>query len=51
MPFRDDYPKPSPEWGAKTLVVRLDEQGTGVTLEEQPLPEMPAELKKYFEGA
>jgi succinate dehydrogenase / fumarate reductase flavoprotein subunit len=48
---RDDFPKTSPEWGTKNLVVRLDDQGTGVTLEEQPLPEMPAELKKYFEGS
>jgi succinate dehydrogenase / fumarate reductase flavoprotein subunit len=46
---RDDFPKTSPEWGTKNLVVRLDDQRTGVTLEEQPLPEMPAELKKYFE--
>ena len=48
---RDDFPKTSPEWGTRNLVVRLDEQGTGVTLQEQPLPEMPADLKKYFEGA
>ena len=48
---RDDFPKTSPEWGTRNLVVRLDEQGTGVTLQEQPLPEMPAELKKYFEGS
>ena len=46
---RDDFPKTSPEWGTKNLVVRLDGQRTGVALEEQPLPEMPAELKKYFE--
>jgi succinate dehydrogenase / fumarate reductase flavoprotein subunit len=46
---RDDFPKPSPEWGTKNLVVRVDESGTGVTLTEQPLPEMPAELKRFFE--
>ncbi len=46
---RDDFPKPSAEWGTKNLVVRLDESGTGVTLTEQPLPEMPAELKRFFE--
>jgi succinate dehydrogenase / fumarate reductase flavoprotein subunit len=46
---RDDFPTPSAEWGTKNLVVRLDEQRTGVTLAEQPLPEMPTELKKYFE--
>lgn len=46
---RDDFPKPSPEWGSKNLVVRLDDSRSGVDLVEQPLPEMPAELKKYFE--
>jgi succinate dehydrogenase / fumarate reductase flavoprotein subunit len=46
---RDDFPTPSAEWGTKNLVVRLDEQRTGVTLAELPLPEMPTELKKYFE--
>jgi succinate dehydrogenase / fumarate reductase, flavoprotein subunit len=46
---RDDFPKPSPEWGTKNLVVRLDEAGTGVTLTEQPLPVMPEELKRYFD--
>ena len=46
---RDDFPKPSPDWGTKNLVVRLDETGTGITLTEQPLPVMPDELKHYFE--
>jgi succinate dehydrogenase / fumarate reductase flavoprotein subunit len=46
---RDDFPKPSPEWGTKNLVVRLDESGAGVTIAEQPLPQMPDELKRYFE--
>jgi succinate dehydrogenase / fumarate reductase flavoprotein subunit len=46
---RDDYPKPSPEWGTKNLVVRLDESGAGVTIAEQPLPQMPDELRSYFE--
>ena len=41
---RDDFPTPSPEWGTKNLVVRLDETGTGITLTEQPLPVMPDEL-------
>jgi succinate dehydrogenase / fumarate reductase flavoprotein subunit len=48
---RDDYPKTDAEWGTKNLVVRLDEAGTGVTLAEQPLPEMPDELKSHFEGS
>ncbi|MGY2873904.1 succinate dehydrogenase / fumarate reductase, flavoprotein subunit [Marmoricola sp. URHA0025 HA25] len=46
---RDDFPGPDPEWGAKNLVVRLDDTGEGVTLAEQPLPQMPDDLKKYFE--
>jgi len=46
---RDDFPTPSPDWGTKNLVVRLDETGTGITLTEQPLPVMPDELKHYFE--
>jgi len=46
---RDDFPKPSPDWGTKNLVVRLDETGTGITLTEQPLPVMPDELQRHFE--
>jgi succinate dehydrogenase / fumarate reductase, flavoprotein subunit len=46
---RDDFPGPNPEWGTKNLVVRLDEAGTGVTLAEQPLPQMPAELMQFFQ--
>jgi len=45
---RDDFPKPSPDWGTKNLVVRLDETGTGITLTEQPLPVMPDELQRHF---
>src|SRR4051794_17038390 len=46
---RDDFPKPSEEWGAKNLVLRLNAAGTGVDLSEQPLPVMPDELKTFFE--
>jgi succinate dehydrogenase / fumarate reductase flavoprotein subunit len=46
---RNDFPGPDPEWGARNLAVRLDAAGTGVELTEQPLPEMPDELKKFFE--
>jgi succinate dehydrogenase / fumarate reductase flavoprotein subunit len=46
---RDDYPKTDATWGTKNLVVRLDEAGTGVTLAEQPLPEMPDELLRHFQ--
>jgi succinate dehydrogenase / fumarate reductase flavoprotein subunit len=45
---RDDFPATDPEWGRKNLAVRLDAGGTGVVLEEQPLPEMPDELMTYF---
>jgi len=46
---RDDFPTPSDAWARKNLVLRLDAAGTGVELSEQPLPEMPDELKKFFE--
>lgn len=46
---RNDFPGPDPEWGTKNLVVRLNAEGTGVDLTEQPLPAMPDELKKFFE--
>jgi len=49
---RDDFPGPDDEtWGRKNLVVHLDDTGEGVALREQPLPEMPEELKKHFEPA
>ncbi|MFA6576033.1 MAG: fumarate reductase/succinate dehydrogenase flavoprotein subunit [Nocardioides sp.] len=47
---RDDFPGPDAVWGSKNLVVNLDADGTGVELTEKPLPEMPDELKKYFES-
>jgi succinate dehydrogenase / fumarate reductase flavoprotein subunit len=48
---RDDFPGPSEEWATKNLVVDLNADGTGIDLHEKPLPEMPDELKKYFEPA
>ena len=48
---RDDFPGPDPEWGAKNLVVSLAEDGESVMLNPQPLPPMPDDLKKFFEGA
>ncbi len=48
---RDDFPGPNAEWGTKNLVVNLNADGTGVELHEKPLPVMPDELKKYFEGS
>jgi len=47
---RDDFPGPNAEWGTKNLVVNLNEAGTGVDLHEKPIPEMPDELKKYFDA-
>ena len=46
---RDDFPGPDPEWGTKNLVVNLNAAGTGVDLHEKALPEMPDELKEYFD--
>ena len=49
---RDDFPQADDDvWGRKNLVVSLDDTGQGVVLREKPLPEMPGELKKYFEPA
>ena len=49
---RDDFPKADDDvWGRKNLVVSHDEGGRRVVLREQPLPEMPGDLKKYFEPA
>jgi succinate dehydrogenase / fumarate reductase flavoprotein subunit len=45
---RDDHPGPDPEWGAKNLVLTLDESGAAVALKHQPLPVMPDELKELF---
>jgi succinate dehydrogenase / fumarate reductase flavoprotein subunit len=46
---RDDYPMTSDDWGTKNLVVRLSADGTGVDLDEKPLPIMPDELKTLFQ--
>ncbi|WP_435771944.1 fumarate reductase/succinate dehydrogenase flavoprotein subunit [Nocardioides sp. SYSU DS0651] len=48
---RNDFPGPDPEWGSKILVVRLDADGTGVEVREQPLPEMPDDLRVVFDPA
>ena len=48
---RDDFPQTDHDvWGKKNLIVALDESGEGVELTEKPLPEMPDELKKYFDS-
>jgi succinate dehydrogenase / fumarate reductase flavoprotein subunit len=45
---RDDYPKPDPEFGSVNLVQRIKTDGE-FTLDPEPLPEMPAELRTLFE--
>jgi succinate dehydrogenase / fumarate reductase flavoprotein subunit len=45
---RDDYPQTDPSWGTRTLVLSLEESGA-VGLVEKPLPQMPDDLKKFFE--
>jgi succinate dehydrogenase / fumarate reductase, flavoprotein subunit len=47
---RNDFPQTDHDvWGKKNLIVTLDDSGDGVVLNEKPLPEMPDELKKYFD--
>ena len=46
---RDDFPGPNEVWGAKNLVLTLNDAGDGVDLAEKPLPVMPDELKAFFE--
>ncbi|MGH9017526.1 MAG: fumarate reductase/succinate dehydrogenase flavoprotein subunit [Acidimicrobiales bacterium] len=45
---RDDYPKASDEFGKVNLVQRVRPDGQ-YTLDQEPLPEMPAELGTLFE--
>jgi succinate dehydrogenase / fumarate reductase flavoprotein subunit len=44
---RDDFPTPTPEWGALNLI--CSEADGSVSLTRQPLPQMPAELAELFE--
>jgi succinate dehydrogenase / fumarate reductase flavoprotein subunit len=44
---RDDFPTPTPEWGALNLI--CSETDGSVSLTRQPLPQMPAELAELFE--
>ncbi len=44
---RDDYPTPDPHFGKVNVVVR--ERRGEMTLSQEPLPEMPDELKRLFE--
>ncbi len=44
---RDDFPTPTDEFGAVNIVARLAEDGVSVT--QEPLPQMPADLAALFE--
>ena len=44
---RDDYPGPSSTWAKINVICAQD--GEGIALHQQPLPEMPAELAQIFE--
>ncbi len=47
---RDDFPEPDPRCGARrTSSSPSTTSGDGVVLQQKPLPEMPDELKKFFE--
>jgi succinate dehydrogenase / fumarate reductase flavoprotein subunit len=45
---RDDYPGSSPEFGKITVAVRVGPEGEP-TVSEEPLPEMPEELRQVLE--
>ena len=47
---REDHPGPDERWGTLNIALSLNADGTGVDLHEKPLPEMPDELKKYFDA-
>jgi len=44
---RDDYPGPSSTWARINVICAQD--GEGIALHQQPLPEMPPELAQIFE--
>jgi len=44
---RDDFPKTDPEWAKVNNTVRR--KGEGISLTQEPLPQMPDELKALFE--
>ncbi|MCU1604568.1 MAG: Succinate dehydrogenase [Modestobacter sp.] len=47
---RDEFPKPSEEWGKLNLICTLNEQGN-IDLTRKDLPQMPADLAQIFEEA
>ena len=46
---REDFPESDKEWGRRNLVIRKD--GDGLRVAEEPLPEMPDELKALVNQA
>jgi succinate dehydrogenase / fumarate reductase flavoprotein subunit len=44
---REDHPGPDPAFGRVNVVVRR--RGDGITVTQEPLPEMPDDLKELFE--
>jgi len=46
---RDDYPGPDPQWGKVNIVIRP--KNGDLELSQEPLPEMPDDLKELFEEA
>ena len=45
---RDDFPKPDPKFGKVNMVVR--KRGDALTVSQEPIAEMPPELKFLLEG-
>ena len=45
---REDHPDSDPQWGQVNIIVR--QAGDGISVEREPLPEVPADLKRLFEG-
>jgi succinate dehydrogenase / fumarate reductase flavoprotein subunit len=46
---RDDYPGPDPAFASVNVVVRLTRGGEGMAVTQEPLPQMPEELRTLFE--
>jgi succinate dehydrogenase / fumarate reductase flavoprotein subunit len=46
--YRDDFPQKNSDWGKKNLVVRKQHEGS-MSINEIPIPELPAELKQIVE--
>ncbi|MBL8295940.1 MAG: FAD-binding protein, partial [Bryobacterales bacterium] len=46
--FRDDFPEKSAEWGKVNIIVKRESTGE-MSIEERPIPPLPAELKQVIE--